>query len=156
MRANFALFLLAIFLGAALVGWEWPYIAKLMPVYIAAIPGIFLVIVQLYREVTGWEGRRGRGGGGTEMDEVYDVKLDKKIEIRRTLVFFAWFMGGALGIWLLGIVISLPLLIFLYALIEGRERWSTSLVMTACTYALIWGLFEYMLEMRWPPGALFR
>jgi hypothetical protein len=90
------------------------------------------------------------------MDEVYDVKLDKKIEIRRTLVFFAWFMGGALGIWLLGIVISLPLLIFLYALIEGRERWSTSLVMTACTYALIWGLFEYMLEMRWPPGALFR
>jgi hypothetical protein len=64
-------------------------------------------------------------------------------------------MGGALGIWLLGIVISLPLLIFLYTLVEGREKWSSALVMTACTYALVWGLFEYMLESRWPPGLFF-
>jgi hypothetical protein len=27
--------------------------------------------------------------------------------------------------------------------------------MTAFTYGVIWGLFEYTLEMRWPPGALF-
>jgi hypothetical protein len=26
--------------------------------------------------------------------------------------------------------------------------------MGACTYALVWGLFEYMLETRWPPGIL--
>jgi hypothetical protein len=156
VTANLTLFFLAVFLVATRMGWEWPYIAKLMPVYVAAIPGIVLVLVQLYREATGWEGRQGAGGGGIEMDEVSDVKLDKKIEIRRTLVFFAWFTGGALGIWLLGIVISLPLLAFLYALIEGRERWSTSLVTAACTYALVWGLFEYLLEMRWPAGVLFR
>ncbi|HBA40250.1 MAG: hypothetical protein A2W66_11835 [Deltaproteobacteria bacterium RIFCSPLOWO2_02_56_12] len=156
MKANFTLFLLAIFLAAAVVGWEWPDIAKIMPVYVAAIPGLLLVSVQLYRDATDWEGRRGGGKRGIEMDEVYDVKLDKKIEIRRTLIFFAWFMGGAFGIWLLGIVISLPLLVFLYTLIEGRERWSASLVMSACAYALVWGLFEYMLDARWPPGALFR
>ena len=156
MRASLALFFLAIFLVAAMMGWEWPYIARLMPVYVAAIPGILLVFVQLYRDATDWEGRRGRGEGGIEMDEVYDVKLDKKIEIRRTLVFFAWFIGGALGIWLLGIVISLPLLGFLYTLIEGREKWSTSLIVAACVYALVWGLFEYMLDTRWPPGVLFR
>jgi hypothetical protein len=89
------------------------------------------------------------------MDEVSDVKLDRKTEARRTFSFFAWFMGGALGIWLLGIVISLHLLIFLYTLVEGREKWSSALVMTACTYALVWGLFEYMLESRWPPGLFF-
>ena len=89
------------------------------------------------------------------MDEVYDVKLDKKIELQRTLTFFAWLIGGALGIWLLGIVIALPLLIFLYTLIEGKERWIPALIMTACTYLLIWGLFEHMLESRWPPGLLF-
>ncbi|MBI2988142.1 MAG: tripartite tricarboxylate transporter TctB family protein [Deltaproteobacteria bacterium] len=156
MRASLALFFLAIFLIAAVTGWEWPYIARLMPVYVAAIPGILLVFIQLYRDATDREGRWGRGEGGIEMDEVYDVKLDKKIEIRRTLVFFAWFIGGALGIWLLGIVISLPLLGFLYTLIEGREKWSTSLIVAACTYALVWGLFEYMLDTRWPPGVLFR
>jgi MFS family permease len=156
MRANLAFFFLAVFLGAALMGWAWPDIAKIMPVYVAAIPGLLLVLVQLYRDATEWEARQKVARGGIEMDEVYDVKLDKEIERRRTLMFFAWFIGGALAIWLLGIVIALPLLIFLYALIEGKEKWITSLVMTACTYLLIWGLFEYMLESRWPPGVLFR
>ena len=154
MKANFSLFFLIVFLAAVWIGWEWPDIAKIMPVYVAAIPGLFLVLVQLYREATEGEGRRGEGGG-IEMDEVHNVKLGRKIEIRRTLVFFAWFISGALGIWLLGIVIALPLLVLLYALVEGKERWITSLIMTACTYLLIWGLFEYLLESRWPPGLLF-
>jgi hypothetical protein len=116
---------------------------------------LILVLVQLYREATDWEGRRAGSGGGIDMDEVYDVQLDKKTELRRTVTFFSWFIGGALGIWLLGIVIALPLLVFLYALIEGREKWITSIIMAACTYLLIWGLFEYMLESRWPAGLLF-
>ena len=154
MKANFTIFFLAVFLAAAWVGWEWPNSAKIMPVYVAAIPGLVLVLAQLYREATGWEARHGSAAGGIEMDEVYDVRLDKKVETQRTLIFFSWFIGGALGIWLLGIVIALPLLVFLYALIEGKEKWSTSVMMAACTYLLIWGLFEYMLESRWPSGLL--
>jgi hypothetical protein len=156
MRANFTLFLLVIFLGAVWLGWEWPNIAKIMPVYVAAIPGLILVLVQLYRDATEWERRQKVGSTSIEMDEVYDVKLDKKIEFQRTLMYFSWFIGGALGIWLLRIVIALPILVFLYALIEGKEKWITSLIMAGGTYLLIWGLFEYMLESRWPPGALFR
>jgi Tripartite tricarboxylate transporter TctB family len=155
MRANLTFFFLAIFLVAAVSGWEWPYIAKLMPVYVAAIPGILLCLLQLYRDATAREGGQGTQGG-IEMDEVYDAKVEKRIETRRTLAFFAWFIGGALGIWLLGIVIAIPLLVFLYMLVEGRERWSTSLIMTVCAYLLIWGLFEYMLEARWPAGLLLQ
>jgi hypothetical protein len=154
MKVNLTLFFLAIFLIAAWAGREWPNIAKIMPVYVAAIPGLLLVLVQLYRDATEWEARKGKSGG-MEMDEVHEVKLEKKIELRRTLMFFAWLIAGAIGIWLLGIVIALPLLVLLYALMEGRERWITSLIMTACTYLLIWGLFEYLLESRWPPGLLF-
>jgi hypothetical protein len=153
MRANFTLFFLLVFGGAALLGREWPDIAKIMPVYVAAVPGLILVLFQLYRDATG-SGGSGKGGG-IEMDEVYESKLEKKIELRRTWFFFGWFIGGALGIWLLGIVFALPLLVFLYTLIEGKESWMTALIMTACTYLLIWGLFEYMLESRWPPGLLF-
>jgi hypothetical protein len=155
MKANFTFFFLAVFLVAAWVGWGWPDIAKIMPVYVAAIPGIVLVLIQLYRDATGWERRPSEGSGGIEMDEVYDAKLDKTVELRRTVTFFAWLIAGALGIWLLGIVVSLPVLVFLYALVEGKEKWTTSLLMSACTYALVWGLFEYMLEARWPPGILF-
>jgi hypothetical protein len=143
------------FLAAAYAGWDWPDIAKIMPVYVAALPGLVLVLVQLYRDASSWETRQGANEGGIDMDETYEVKLEKKTELRRTLAFFAWFTAGALGIWLLGIVITLPLLIFLYALVEGKEKWLTSLVMAGCAYALVWGLFEYMLETRWPPGILF-
>jgi len=154
MKANLTLFFLFLFVAGAVIGWDWPNIAKIMPVYVAAIPGIILVLVQLYREVTGWEGRRG-GAGGMDMDEVSDVQLDRQTELRRTLGYFAWFIGGALGIWLLGLVYALPLLVFLYTLIEGKEKWYVALIATACTYALVWGLFEYMLETRWPPGIFF-
>ena len=153
MKANLTIFFLLIFVVAAVIGWDWPNIAKIMPVYVAAIPGIILVLVQLYREVTG-SGRRS-SAGGIDMDEVSDVQLDRQTELKRTLGYFAWFIGGALGIWLLGLVIALPLLVFLYTLIEGKEKWYTALIATACTYALVWGLFEYMLETRWPPGILF-
>jgi len=154
MKANLTIFFLLIFVVGAVIGWDWPNIAKIMPVYVAAIPGIILVLVQLYREVTGWQGRRGTAGG-IDMDEVSDVQLDRQTELRRTLGYFAWFIGGALGIWLLGLVIALPLLVFLYTLIEGKEKWYIALIATACAYALVWGLFEYMLETRWPPGILF-
>jgi hypothetical protein len=153
MKADFTLFFLIVFLGAAIAGWDWPNIAKIMPVYVAAIPGLVLVLMQLYRDATAWDTRKG-AVGGIEMDEVTEVKLDRKTERWRTLGFFGWFVGGALGIWLLGLVIALPLLVFLYTLIEGKEKWYIALIAAACTYALVWGLFEYMLETRWPPGIL--
>ena len=90
------------------------------------------------------------------MDEVSMTTLDKRTEMRRTLAFFAWFIGGALAIWLLGIAIGLSALVLLYTLIEGREKWWVSLVAAGSTYLLVWGLFEYLLEMRWPAGLFFQ
>ncbi len=143
-----------VFVVGAFVGWDWPNIAKIMPVYVAAIPCIVLVLVQLYREATDWDGQRGKAGG-MDMDEVSDVQLDQQTELRRTLEYFAWFIGGALAIWLLGLVIALPLLVFLYALVEGSEKWYVAMIAAVCTYGLVWGLFEYMLETRWPRGIFF-
>ena len=155
MTASFTLFLVAIFIVAVWWGWEWPYIAKLMPVYIAAIPGLVLGVTQLIGEASGSEARRAKKAEGVQMDDTTKVELDEKTELRRTLVYFAWFIGGAAGIWLLGIVITLPLLAFLYMLVEGREKLVPSVIMAICVYGMIWGLFEYTLEMRWPPGLLF-
>ncbi len=153
MKADFTLFFLVVFLAAAVAGWGWPNIAKIMPVYVAALPGLLLVLVQLYRDATGWEQRRANPSGAMDMD-VAEVEIDRDIALKRTLVFFGWFIGGALAIWLLGLVIALTGLVFLYTLLEGRERWYTALIAAGLTYALVWGLFEYMLETRWPPGLL--
>jgi len=155
MTANLTLFLVAVFTVAIWLGWEWPYIAKLMPVYVAAMPGLVLALVQLYREATGWDRRGVNVAGNIDMDETHEGLSDSRLELRRTVIFFAWFIGGALAIWLLGIVVSLPLLVFLYAYVEGREKLLTALLMGGCAYGVISGLFEYMLEMRWPSGLLW-
>ena len=155
MTANLTLFLIAVFGAAIWWGWEWPYIAKLMPVYVAAVPGLVLALFQLYRDATGWETHRAKVTESIEMDETHGGIADKQLEVRRTVIFFAWFVGGAASIWLLGIVITLPLLVFLYAYVDGGEKLPTSLVMAGCAYAVISGLFEYTLEMRWPSGLLF-
>ncbi len=153
MKTNFALFLLIIFAVAIASGWGWPDIAKIMPVYVAAMPGLFMIVIQIYREATGWE--TGRSTTSIDMDESGENQLDEATARKRTLAFFAWFIGGALGIWLIGIVYALPLLVFLYALLQGKEKWLTSLIIGGCAYLVIWGLFEYMLETRWPSGILF-
>ena len=153
MKINFALFLLVVFAVATVSGWGWPDIAKIMPVYVAAMPGLLMISVQIYREATGWEIRKN--ATGMDMDESGENQLDEATARKRTLLFFAWFIGGALGIWLIGIVYALPLLVFLYALVEGKEKWFTSLALGICGYLMIWGLFEYMLETRWPAGLLF-
>jgi hypothetical protein len=153
MKTNFALFLLVIFAVATVSVWGWPDIAKIMPVYVAALPGLVMILVQIYREATGWE--TSRSTTSMDMDESGENQLDEATARKRTLAFFAWFIGGALGIWLIGIVYALPLLVFLYALLQGKEKWLTSLITGGCAYLVIWGLFEYMLETRWPAGMLF-
>jgi hypothetical protein len=154
--AFLALFFLAIFSVAAAAGWEWPYIAKLMPVYIVAVPGIVLCLVQLYRDLTRWDEQKRSSQQRMEMDEAFVANLDPATEIRRTAAFFGWFAGGAVAIWLLGIVIALPLLMLLYTAVEGKEKWLVSVLLSAGVFLFLWGFFEYALEMRWPPGMLFR
>lgn len=152
----FTVFFLAVFLFGVMVGWRWPFIASMMPVYTVAIPGVLLASIQLFRELVAWETTTGDASMAYQADEVFDVKIERRTEIWRTVGFFAWFAGGAVAIWLLGLIRALPLFMLLYTLIEGKEKWRVSLLMTAAVFLLVWGLFEYMLEIRWPAGALFR
>ena len=69
MKFDFTVFFLLVFLVATIAGWEWPNIAKIMPVYVAAIPGLILAAVQIYRNATNWEQRRGSASGAIDMDE---------------------------------------------------------------------------------------
>ena len=143
---------LAFFLLAIRIGFEWPFIAKLMPLYIAAVPGAALALWQLFRVTTG---REPAAAGGVEMDESFSGDLDAASERRRTAAFFAWFVGAALAVWLLGITVAVPLFVFLYCLIEGRERAVDRLLMAAIAFLLVWGLFEGVFKVLWAEGVLF-
>jgi len=135
------------------IGWQWPFIAKLMPVYVAAIPGLALALVQLYRVTTN---RERAASGGIEMDERSNADLTTSVELRRTLKFFGWFAGAAAGVWLLGIVVALPLFFFSYCWFSGKEKLWVSALMAATAFLLVRGLFEIVFKVLWAQGALFQ
>jgi len=149
------IFFIAVFVGAIIRSLDWPLIARLMPIYVAAIPGLFLALAQLGRDVIVREQGVAMAAGGIEMDEVFNESLDRGVEVKRTLAFFSWFAGGAVGVWLLGIVIALPLFILLYMLIEGKEKLWMSILYGAGAYLMVWGLFEGLFKIIWPEGLLF-
>ena len=92
-NAALTLAFLFVFINVIVTSWNWPFIAKLMPVYVAAIPGIILASAQLFRDVTGWEARTV--AKGVEMDETaMGGELELNVEITRTVTFFGWFAGA--------------------------------------------------------------
>ncbi|MFH1489496.1 MAG: tripartite tricarboxylate transporter TctB family protein, partial [Pseudomonadota bacterium] len=122
--------------------------------YVVAIPGCILAMAQLYLDLT--RPPEDAKGEDANMDEVFDTGLERRTEVVRTLVFTGWLAGSALAIWLLGIVYGLPLFVILYCLIQGREKLWVSFLLSAGTYILLWGLFEFLLGQVWPEGILFQ
>ncbi len=45
--------------------------------------------------------------------------------------------------------------VLLYTYIDGREKWWMSLLMGVGAFVLVWGLFEGIFEVLWPPGLFF-
>jgi hypothetical protein len=143
-----------IFAGAIWMGRDWLLMAQLMPVYVVALPGILLALAQLFRELTAAAAVTTEAGG-VEMEEAFMKGLERKVEIVRTVRFFAWYGGAAMAIWFFGIVIALPSFVFLYSFFDGREKWWTSVLLAAGAYLLLWGLFEGLFNIVWPTGFLF-
>ncbi len=141
------------FAGSIYLSRNWLIQASLFP-WSIGIPGLALALVQFWRDSTGWLEKDSRRGKGTQVDEAYERTVPARVEMVRTLGFFGWMAGIAIGVWLLGFDYAVSLFVFLYTKVEARESWVFSLAMTAGTVGLLWVLFEYYLGMMWAPGAL--
>jgi hypothetical protein len=73
---------------------------------------------------------------------------------RRTISIILWTVGFFIAIWLLGFSYAVPLTIFLYLKIAGRESWITTIAVTFFSWLFYWGLFEKMLNVPFPEGLL--
>jgi hypothetical protein len=61
------------------------------------------------------------------------------------------FMGSMATI---GLIPTVPIFIVAYMRLEGREPWGVTLILAACTTGLIYGLFDQLLTIPWPPTLL--
>jgi hypothetical protein len=137
----------------AVSGWgiysalEWPLKAKLFPLAIG-IPLFCLATAEALWAIFA----KGRAS------EAADFKMSedqpREVVVRRTLLAVAWALGFFAMIVLLGFQIAVPVLVFAYIRLQGKESWLFTIVFTAVVWALFYGLFDLVLHLPFPPGML--
>jgi len=153
MRTRFPAVLSLFF--AALAAWaifaarDWPFYARLFP-WMTAIPLLVLSLVQL-----GIDLKESPAKATKVMDFEFSSGVEAAVARQRTLNILAWVFGFALGIWLVGFEIAIPLTVFLYLKFQGREGWLLSMTLTAIAFVFFWGIFDRLLHLPMPEARLF-
>jgi putative tricarboxylic transport membrane protein len=124
----------------------WPWKAALFPLVIG-IPLFCLAASEALWTLF--------GSPPAEAGEAKDFQLSiGKDTGRRTLVATGWILGFFAAIVLLGFPIAVPLFVFLFLKLQGREGWVLSIVMTAVVWGVFYGLFDLLLHLPFPAGWL--
>ena len=131
--------------AAVVVALDWPWKAKLFPLVIG-IPVFCLATAEVL-----WSVFRAADRGGA-MDFQISTHLPRNVVLARSLRATGWMIGFFGAIVLLGFPIAVPLFVFLYLKLQGREGWGLSVAMTAAVWGFFYGLFDRMLHLPFPAG----
>jgi putative tricarboxylic transport membrane protein len=83
-----------------------------------------------------------------------NAPIETAVARDRVFTIVAWILGFFVAIWLLGFVIAVPVASFLYFRLAGGEKWSVSVPLSLAAGAIFYGLFDYILHLPFPEGAL--
>ncbi|MFC1980600.1 tripartite tricarboxylate transporter TctB family protein [Chloroflexota bacterium] len=143
----FLIIVMAVILAVIIISLRMEHLeSKLLPLIFSSIAfilaGVALRSEILARSkpettVTGEEGAREEAGVG----------------LRRYLLAGAWVLGFFLAIYLVGYIIAIPLFIFAY-MKSHNTGWLATIIFTVLTPAIIYGIFELVLEVDLYPGLL--
>jgi hypothetical protein len=124
----------------------WPWKAALFPLVIG-VPLFALAAAEALWTLFGTD---------PASEEARDFQLSMGQDtLRRTLSAAGWIFAFFAAIVLLGFPIAVPLFVFLYLRLQGREGWGISIAITLGTWAVFYGLFDLLLHLPFPAGWLF-
>jgi hypothetical protein len=109
-----------------------------------------LALLQLAKDI---KGHKKVSGPAFEAEEA--IEVSPAAAARRTLTILGWTVGFFIAIWLLGFSYAVPLTMVLYLKFAGREKWPITVIMTLCTWAFFYLLFQRMLNVPFPDGLIF-
>ncbi len=154
MRINLhALFGLAIVLvgGYALyASLHWPFKTALFPRVIGA-PLVILAAVEMLLSALGTEKRQE----GNAVDFQLTTDIEPAVAQRRTWMIVGWILGFLLLILTFGFLLAVPLFVFLYLKLVGKEGWLITLSLTAVSWIFMEAVFDRLLHLPFPPGWIF-
>jgi hypothetical protein len=153
-RINFHLLLA---LAVALVGgyalyasMDWPFRTALFP-RVIGVPLLLLALIEMALSAFGTEKERE----GHAVDFELTTDIDPLVARRRTLTIIAWILGFFVLILLVGFPLGVPVFVFLYLKLAGKEGWGMTFVLTVISWLLMKGLFDRLLHLPFPQGWIF-
>lgn len=123
--------------------------AAIFPI-ILGIPGLALALFALGQEL--FVILRRRAGRANPSEKTPSINPGV---VRRALSIIGWTLGFFLAIWLVGFNVAAPLATLFYLKVGAGERWLTSVLLALLAWVFFYGLFDYLLHLPFPEGALF-
>ena len=148
-RVIFCIFLIAVAAYAINSALHWPFKAALFPMSVS-IPLLILAAVQLFQLLFG----KAETAYGAAVDLDFSSDVPPEIERRRVLVTFAWIVGFIAAVYLIGFPLSVPVFMLLYLRYQSDLGWVPSIGLAAITWAMFYGLFEWMVHIQFEPGVI--
>ena len=133
--------MLLIFATMVAMATTYPGDARLLPLVIG-IPGLVLCIIQFVNEL------RTKPGA----DEKTFTAEDRMAELK----MFGWFAVFVFGIILFGFPYAAPLIVAVYLHFSWGERWYVSLGAAAFAWAVLHGIFDYVLGLPLFEGLVYQ
>ena len=130
---------------------EWKPQARLYP-WVIGIPMVIFAAIHMGMDL---KGQRKKSSSATPVDFQFTKGIDPVLARQRTIRIFSWIFGFLASVWLVGLSVSVPVVIFLYLKIQAREGWALSVLLTGGAWLLYWGLFERILLLPFPEGRVF-
>ena len=129
---------------------HWPFRSALFP-RVIAIPLLVLAIVEMFLSALLVEKERQ----GRAVDFQLTTTVDPVIARQRISAVLAWTVGFFALIVLIGFTPAVPLFVFLYLKVAGKEGWLLTLLLTVMSWIFMAGLFDRLLHLPFPEGWIF-
>ena len=82
------------------------------------------------------------------------VRLSTPVVYARLGVQTLWLIGFLAAVWLIGLMPTMGVYMFVYMATAGRTRWPTALAIAVSVWVVFYFLFVKLLHVPWPPSLL--
>ena len=130
-----------------LAATNWPLRASILVLTIGSLCW-FLAVIQLFMEL---RPQHEAVSSGMDIELTEDQELAKAP--LQALDIWLWLIGCIIGIWLLGLYITIPLWTFLYSFRHG-SRWWLALILAVVCWGFLWGFFAHIIHAPFPEAVL--
>jgi TctA family transporter len=153
--------LLCLFLVMLGMSVQWPFEAKIIPTIVGVV-AVIACSLSLANDIFSRQHTEDEVGLADKAKAAVTQKIHMDIASKtghlpsgtiliRGFVFFGWMVAFLCSMAIIGLLPTVPVFIIAYMRLEGPEKWRPAIIMAAIMTALIYGVFDQLLSLPWPP-----